>query len=75
MQNLFKQEALRQHLLLLDGAVDRFLDDRFMSLRDAQKLAGVALATDESPPSQPRFRGFRFQVTVFYIGAFEDLRP
>jgi len=36
-------------------------------------LHGVALVSDESPPSQPRFRGLRFQITVFYWGAWKDL--
>ena len=31
------------------------------------------MATDESPPSQPRFRGLRFQISVFYMGTYEDL--
>ena len=47
--------------------------DKFMSLREAGRFAGVALATDESPPSQPRFRGLRFQITVFYMGTFEEV--
>ena len=61
-----------RHLLLLDGAVDRCLSDRWLTLRELGKLAGVALATDESPPSQPRFRGLRLQITVFYIGTYLD---
>ena len=36
-------------------------------------FAGFGFATDESPPSQPRFRGLRFQVTVMYIGAVAPL--
>ena len=28
------------------------------------------MATDESPPKQPRFRGLRFQITVLYLGRF-----
>ena len=31
---------------------------------------GVALATDESPPSQRRFGGCRFQVTMVYLCRF-----
>ena len=72
-ENMLTDSPLRQHLLLLDGAVDRCMADKLMSLREAGRFAGVALATDESPPSQPRFRGLRFQVTVFYMGTFEDL--
>ena len=33
-------------------------------------LVGVALATDESPPKQPRFRGLNFQITIMYFGVF-----
>ena len=61
-------------MLFLDGAVDRATSEHLMNARDAGTLAGVALATDESPPSQPRFRGLRFQITVIYAGAFKNLR-
>ena len=44
-----------------------------MALREDGLFAGVALATDESPPSQPRFRGLRFQISVFYMGTFLPL--
>ena len=30
-------------------------------------FAGFAFATDESPPSQPRFRGLRFQITAMML--------
>jgi len=70
---LFERVTLMRHLLLLDGAVDRFLCDRWLTLRELGKLAGVAVASDESPPSQPRFRGLRFQITILYIGTFLDL--
>ena len=52
--------TLGQHLLILDAAVDRCTSEHMLDLRDQGTLAGVALATDESPPSQPRFRGLRF---------------
>ena len=61
--------ALR-HLLLLDGALDRVTADEIAQLRDQGRFAGAALATDESPPSQPRFAGLRFQITALYYGAF-----
>ena len=31
------------------------------------------MATDESPPKQPRFGGLRFQITVLYIGTYKSL--
>jgi len=64
---------LNRHLLLLDGAVDRCTSDRLLSLREEGRFAGVALVSDESPPSQPRFRSLRFQITMFYLGTFKDL--
>ena len=33
----------------------------------------MAVATDERPPSQPRFRGLRFQITVVYWGTIAPL--
>lgn len=62
--------TLARHMLLLDGAVDRYTLERIFRLREQADFAGVALATDESPPSQPRFRGLRFQITIMYLGAF-----
>ena len=67
---LVSRHNLQRHLLLLDGAMDRLTADRIMELREAKRFSGVAIATDESPPSQPRFRGLRFQISVFYYGAF-----
>ena len=74
LAELVTDQPLRKHLLLLDGAIDRATSERLLSAREAGTLAGVSLATDESPPSQPRFRGLRFQITVLYAGAFKDLR-
>ena len=62
--------TLYRHMLLLDGAVDRCLSDQLWSLREKGQFAGLAFATDESPPSQPRFRGLRFQITAMYWGTF-----
>ena len=69
-QELQMKDSLRKHLLFLDGAVDRHLTEQLWDLREAGTFAGVAMATDESPPSQPRFRGLRFQITVLYLGTF-----
>ena len=70
---LVTRYALQRHILLLDGAVDRVNSDLIYEHRLKGRFAGVALATDESPPSQPRFRGLRFQITVFYYGTFRPL--
>ena len=59
--------------MLLDGAMDRWTSDLVFRKREEGSFAGVALATDESPPSQPRFRGLRFQITVMCLGAFAPL--
>jgi len=67
---LVSRFALVRHALLLDGALDRHSSDHFLDLREKNNFAGVALATDESPPKQPRFRGLRFQITVMYAGTF-----
>jgi len=70
---LHSRWSLTRHLLLLDGAVDRYSTEKHWRAREAGRLAGVALATDESPPSQPRFQGLRFQITVVYVGTYKDL--
>ena len=65
---LVTRQQLSRHLLLLDGAVDRHVSDVMFRHREDGSWAGVAVATDESPPKQPRFRGLRFQITVMYLG-------
>jgi hypothetical protein len=73
LDQLLSDKTIREHLLLLDGAKDRCISENWLHLRESGRFAGVALATDESPPSQPRFRGLRFQITVFYVGTYENL--
>ena len=73
LDEMTSEQSIRRHLLFLDGAVDRCTADALFLQRESGSFAGVAAATDESPPSQPRFRGLRFQITVFYIGTFKDL--
>ena len=53
--------------------MDKWVAENLFKAREAGSFAGVAVATDESPPSQPRFRGLRFQVTVFYMGTYKAL--
>ena len=67
---LASRYTLGKHLLILDGAVDRWTSEHLLKLREEGTLAGVAMVTDESPPSQPRFRGIRFQITVIYWGTY-----
>ena len=67
---LVHRTTLGRHLLTLDGAVDRCVSDLLFQHRELDRLAGVAVATDESPPSAPRFRGLRFQITLIYWGTF-----
>jgi hypothetical protein len=71
---LVSRTALMRHTLLLDGAIDRCVADKILEAKEQDTFAGVALATDESPPSQPRFRGLRFQITVIYMGKFLSQR-
>ena len=73
VQDLQGRTSLNNHLLLLDVAVDRCTSEDLWALREEGKFARVALATDESPPSQPRFRVLRFQITVMYWGTFLPL--
>ena len=70
---LVHRTNLQRHMLFLDGAVDRFTSELLLTMREEGRFAGVALVTDESPPSQPRFRGLRFQISVFYWGAFKPV--
>ena len=62
--------SLRHHFWFLDGAYDRSFADKLMRMREEGKFAGLAMASDESPPEAPRFRGQRFQISVFYWGCW-----
>ena len=70
---LSSHDHLMRHILLLDGAMDRATSETIFGQRENGTFAGVAFATDESPPKQPRFRGLRFQITVMYRGTFVPL--
>ena len=70
LQELQGRKSLRQHLLIVDVDVDRCTSYDLWTLREEGRFAGVALAIHESPPSQPRFRGLRFQITVMYWRTF-----
>ena len=56
------RQKLSQHLLILDGALDRRTSEFLFKCREDGSFAGVAVATDESPPKQPRFQGLRLQM-------------
>ena len=49
---LVHRTNLVAYMLILDGAVDRYSSDRLFQMREAGAFAGVAVATDENPPSQ-----------------------
>ena len=70
---LVNRHSQMRHLLILDSALGNFMGDKIMRAREDGSFAGVAFATDESPPDQPRFRGLRFQITVLYVGLFDPL--
>ena len=55
--NVVSRSTLKRGLLLLDGGVDRCLSDSLWILREQGRFAGVAMATDESPPSSQDFEG------------------
>ena len=68
---VMSRQTLARHMLVLDSALDSLLKEELQKKRDADPGAfGVALATDESPPSQRRFSGYRFQVTMAYVPAW-----
>ena len=67
-EHLYDRNTIGRHMLLLDSALDSLAKEKLQAARDRDPGAfGVALATDESPPSQRRFGGYRFQVTMLYI--------
>ena len=67
--------SMRNHLLWLDDAMDCHLRDAILEAKQEGRFIGAGIATDESPPSQPRFRGLRFQVTFLYTPWVLDVAP
>ena len=68
-EDLFGRRAIARHMLILDSALDSRQKDELLEERARCEPGtfAVALATDESPPSQRRFGGYRFQVTMAYL--------
>ena len=65
---LYHRTTLGRHMLILDPALDACTAAEWQAIRDKDPEGfGVALASDESPPSQRRFGGYRFQVTLVYL--------
>ena len=64
--------TLMRHLILLDSALDRWVAEDLTEARLSGAFGGICVATDESPPSEGRFGGMRFQVTFVYIALFPD---
>ena len=68
MDSLVGYTSQYLHMLLLDGALDRWVGELIFQKRGEGCFAGFGFASDEIPPSQPRFRGLRFQITVLCMG-------
>ena len=67
------RQNLSKHLVILDSALDAYHKELLFKKREQGTLAGVTIATDESPPKQPRFGGLRFQITLLYVGTYKSL--
>lgn len=72
--NLVSRSTLSRHLLVLDSALERLTASEIHGHRLAGSFVGACISTDESPPSQPRFSGLRFQVTFLYLGFLEPIQ-
>jgi hypothetical protein len=58
--------TIGRHCLLLDEAHDMLLAEKLAAAR-GHSFFGMGFCTDESPPSEPRFTGLRFQISYVYI--------
>ena len=65
--SLYTRRAVLRHVLLLESALDAHTAEYLRKQRfQNPDMFAVGFGTDESPPSQSRFGGFRFQVTNLY---------
>ena len=56
---------------MLDEALDEVVKARLQRARGVS-FFGCGMASDESPPPQDRFAGYRFQITYIYCPMFQD---
>ena len=67
LDDFFSRTTLDRHALVLDAALDAWQLGEWARRRAADPEGwALAVATDESPPSQARVGGLRFQVTLVY---------
>ena len=70
--SLYSPQVLAKHALFLDSALDSWTKEQLRRQREADPAGfGIAIASDESPPSQPRYGGYRFQITCVYVPRLE----
>ena len=62
-----------RHCLVLDEALDEVVKARLQRARGVS-FFGCGMASDESPPSQDRVAGFRFQITYISIARFSKTK-
>ena len=61
------QTTLSRHMLVLESAMDTLTKEALAEQRAADPDGfAIGIASDESPPSQVRFGGYRFQITMMY---------
>ncbi len=66
------RHTLARHTLILDMGLDTHIAEDIFQRRLSGNFLGASIATDESPPGNPRFLGLRFQITVLYLGFVKD---
>ena len=65
--HLVTRRNMARYMITLDCALDSLMKEELLRQREADPATFcVEIATDESPPSQRRFAGCRFQVSVLY---------
>jgi hypothetical protein len=65
--HLYDRRNIAERMLILDSSLDSLLEELLASREQDPGAVGVALATDERPPSQRRFGGYRFQASMVYF--------
>ena len=66
-EGLVHRTNVSRHMLVLDSAIDTLTTKALEKQReDDPEGFAIAIASDESPPSQVRFGGYRFQITMVY---------
>ena len=71
VHNIVSDRCIARHLMIMEQALEMLYKDKIENARTTGAYHGSAFTSDESPPSENRYTGLRFQITWLYTLWFE----